>query len=80
MKANLKLITNETKKRGAVGGTCSYSPYPQNGISTRTEGLSGWQRTGKSSFSFSFSVLGLTTGSCSIKEHEGGKKKKKRHI
>lgn len=44
--------------------------------STRTEGLSGWQRTGKSSFSFSFSVLGLTTGSCFIKAHEGVKKKK----
>lgn len=68
------------RKEAGVGATYSYSKHSQNGISTRTEGLSGWQRPGKSSFSFSFSVLGLTTGSCFIKEHEGIKKKKQRYI
>lgn len=61
-----------------MGETPSYGRHSQNGISTRTEGLSGWQRTGKSSFSFSFPVLGLTTGSCFIKEHKGVKKKRRK--
>lgn len=65
------------RKEAEVRGTCNYRRHSHDGISTRTEGLSGWQRTGKSSFSFSFSVFGLTTGSCFIKEHEGIKKKKR---
>lgn len=65
------------RQAGGRRGTGSDSRRSHNGISTRTEGLSGWQSTGKSSFSFSFSVLGLTIGSCFSEEREWVKKKKK---